>query len=74
MNEVGKALIGIVMLMVFVGVAFVVSARVGLPLGRLPGDFAWRGKNGTVYLPLGTSIFISLVLTGIFYLLSRWKK
>ena len=25
-----------------------------LPLGRLPGDLSYRGKNVTVFIPLGT--------------------
>jgi hypothetical protein len=46
----------------------------GLPLGRLPGDIAYKGKNVSVYFPLGTSILISVVLTVILYLLSRFRR
>ncbi|HEU4940605.1 MAG TPA: DUF2905 domain-containing protein, partial [Candidatus Eisenbacteria bacterium] len=31
-------------------------------LGRLPGDFRFGGSNWKVYIPLGTSLLLSLVL------------
>ena len=45
--------------------------RAKIPLGRLPGDFVWRGKYTTVYLPLTTSILASVVLSLAFWLLRR---
>ena len=50
------------------------AARFGLPLGRLPGDFAYRGKNFSFYFPLGTSILISIVLSLLFYLFSHLRR
>jgi hypothetical protein len=35
----------------------------GVPLGRLPGDFYVRRGSFTFYFPLATSIVLSLVLT-----------
>jgi len=43
----------------------------GLPLGRLPGDLVWRGKNTTLYFPLATSIVASAVLTLVMWLINR---
>jgi len=36
---------------------------VGLPLGRLPGDFTVRCGLVTFYFPLVTSILVSVALT-----------
>jgi hypothetical protein len=36
---------------------------VGLPLGRLPGDFTVRRGPVTFYFPLVTSILVSVALT-----------
>ena len=36
---------------------------VGLPLGRLPGDFAIKRGNFSFYFPLATSIVLSIILT-----------
>jgi len=74
MNEIGKALIGIGIVCLLLGAAFLVLGRLGLPLGRLPGDISYRGKNFTVFAPLGTSILLSLLLSGIVYLLSRFRR
>jgi hypothetical protein len=73
MSELGKALVGIGILCVLVGLALLIGARLGLPLGRLPGDLSYRGKNFTVFAPLGTSILVSLVLSAILYLISRFR-
>jgi hypothetical protein len=42
-----------------------------LGLGRLPGDIVIERENFTFYLPLGTSLLISVVLSLIFWLLGR---
>jgi hypothetical protein len=43
----------------------------GLPIGRLPGDFTIKRGNFTFYFPLATSILASIVLTLIMMLFSR---
>jgi hypothetical protein len=35
----------------------------GVPFGRLPGDFYVRRGNVSFYFPLATSIVLSIVLT-----------
>ena len=35
----------------------------GVPLGRLPGDFYVRRGNFSFYFPLATSIILSILLT-----------
>ena len=52
-----------------VGVLWIVAERFGL--GRLPGDLMIRKKNFTVYVPLVSSIVVSLVLTLLFNLFRR---
>lgn len=74
MNEVGRALIGFGLLLVAIGAAILLLGRFGLPLGRLPGDFSWRGKHTSVYFPLGTSILLSVILSLVLYLLSHLRK
>lgn len=47
----------------------------GLPLrlGRLPGDIAYQGKNGSFYFPVVTCILLSVALTLILWLV-QWLK
>jgi len=40
-------------------------------LGRLPGDFRFGGANWKIYIPLGTSLLLSLVLSLLFWALRR---
>ncbi len=43
----------------------------GVPIGRLPGDFAVRRGNFSFYFPLATSIVVSIVLTLVMWFLRR---
>jgi hypothetical protein len=74
MHEIGTALLGLGLLLAAAGAVLMLTARFGLPLGRLPGDFAYRGKQVTFFFPLATSILISVVLSVILYLVSRGRR
>jgi hypothetical protein len=74
MVELGKAIVGIGVLLVIVGATFLLAARFGVPLGRLPGDISYKGKNVSVFFPLGTSVLLSVVLSVILYLISRFRR
>ena len=50
-------------ILILIGGGIYLAARMGLPLGRLPGDIRIEGENGTFYFPLATSILVSVVLT-----------
>jgi hypothetical protein len=74
MAELGKAIVGLGVLLVIVGAALLLASRFGVPLGRLPGDLSYRGKSVSVSFPLGTSILLSAVLSVILYLISRFRR
>jgi predicted MFS family arabinose efflux permease len=48
-----------------------VAMYFGFPLGRLPGDIVVRRGAFSFYLPLTTSVLVSVVLTILFALLRR---
>jgi hypothetical protein len=52
----------------------VLLGRTGLPLGRLPGDIFYRGKNATFYFPLATSLLLSVVLSFVLYVIGRFRR
>jgi hypothetical protein len=61
-------------LLVVIGLVIVGAGlllMLGLPLGRLPGDFTVRRGNFSFHFPLTTSILLSLVLTMIMMFLNR---
>ena len=43
-------------------------------LGRLPGDILIKRENVTIYIPLGTMILVSIVLTLLLNLIARWRR
>ena len=47
------------------------AGRLGLPLGRLPGDISIQNGNFSFYFPCASSIVISLVLTVLVNLVLR---
>ena len=61
-------------LLIAAGIAVLIFGKVRIPFGRLPGDIAYRGKNFSFYFPIATSIAISVLLTLLFYLISRFHR
>jgi hypothetical protein len=74
MENIGRYLIIAGVILILVGGGVYLAARLGLPLGRLPGDIRIEGKNGVFYFPLTTSILISVVLTILLNLLGRFLR
>lgn len=74
MGDLGKTLIIMGGMVVLVGVVLMIAGRSGLPIGRLPGDIVYRGKNTTIYFPILTSLILSVVLSIILYVLSRFNR
>jgi len=74
MWDLGKLLIGLGLALVVVGAVVMLLGRANLPLGRLPGDIVYRGKNTTFYFPLATSVVVSVVLTIVMYVVGRLRK
>jgi hypothetical protein len=48
---------------VLVVVGGLAALGVRLPFGRLPGDIAITGDRGGIYIPLGSMLILSLLLT-----------
>jgi hypothetical protein len=74
MAELGRIVVVLGIALVVIGGVVILVGRAGLPLGRLPGDFLYRGKNTAFYFPLATSILVSLVLSLVFLLIGRLKR
>lgn len=63
MNDFGRILIGLGLLLLIVGGLFLFLPRLGLNLGRLPGDFRFDFGQTTCLIPVATSILLSILLT-----------
>ena len=73
MGELGKLLILFGAILLITGFLFVGLGRTHLPLGHLPGDIYYRGKNTTFYFPLMTCFLLSVVLSTILYLVNYFR-
>ena len=74
MSDLGKMLVVVGALIAAVGLALVLFGKTNIPLGRLPGDIYYRGKNTTFYFPLATSLLLSVVLSLVLYVVSRFRR
>lgn len=74
MAELGKMLIVFGVILLVLGFLLIGAGRFHLPLGKLPGDIYYRGRNTSFYFPLATSILVSLALSAILYFISRFRR
>ena len=74
MPDLGRILIFLGLLLALVGLVIVGLNRLNLPLGRLPGDFNWRGRGWSVSFPLATSILISELLSVLLWAIGRFRR
>jgi hypothetical protein len=70
MSELGKMLIVFGVIMAVVGAVLVFGPKIPW-LGKLPGDFTYRGERFTFYFPLATCVLLSVILSLILYLFRR---
>jgi len=70
----GRMLLVLGVALVMIGGIIMLLGRTGLPLGRLPGDILYRGRNTTFYFPLASSILISVVLSIVLFLIGRLRR
>jgi len=71
MEQFGRFLILAGGVALFLGVLIAFGPKLPFPLGRLPFDFHYQRGDFSFYVPLGTSILISVILSLVFALLNR---
>ncbi|WP_457642166.1 DUF2905 domain-containing protein [Persephonella sp.] len=74
MEGIGKTLIFVGLLIILIGLLFTFFEKLPFGLGKLPGDIYIKRDNFVFYFPLATSIIISIVLSLLFILISRFIK
>jgi hypothetical protein len=71
-SGIGRLLLVIGLILAAVGGLMILATKLHLPwIGRLPGDFLFRGRNVTFYFPLATSLIVSIIFTLILWLINR---
>jgi len=74
MGDLGRMLVFIGGLLLVFGLVLILAGKVNLPIGRLPGDIVYRGKNTTFYFPLVTSLVLSVILSLVLYVVNRMHR
>ena len=70
--SLGKLLLGLAAALAVLGGLLLLADRFpGLRIGRLPGDLAVERERFRLYVPITTSIVLSLVLTLVLWLAGR---
>lgn len=73
LDSMGKTLLLVGFIIICVGGLFMLVGKLPL-LGNLPGDIRIERGNWGCYIPLATSIIISLILTIVLNVLARLFK
>jgi hypothetical protein len=71
-SSLARALIAIGMACLVLGL--LVQVFPALSLGRLPGDVRIERPVLRIYLPITSGLLVSAVLSGAFWLLSKWRS
>lgn len=67
----GRTLIVVGLTLALVGVLVSVAGRLPFRLGHLPGDIAYRGRNGSFYFPWVTCLLLSVLVSLALWLFGR---
>jgi hypothetical protein len=72
--EFGRLLLVVGAIFVGAGLLLTFGARLPFRLGHLPGDIAYRGRNGSVYFPIVTCILLSAAVSIVFWIVNHFRR
>ena len=72
LQQLGKVLLFVALGLALTGIVLWLLGRAGL--GSLPGDIKIQGQSWSCYIPIATSILLSLVLTLLVWLFGRFGR
>lgn len=73
-RELGKLLLVLGIVLAGAGALLLYADKLPFRLGHLPGDIAYQGRHGSIYIPLATCIVLSVALTFIFWVLNFFRR
>jgi hypothetical protein len=74
LRDLGRLLLILAAVLAAVGALLYFGARLPFRLGRLPGDIIHRGEHTTFYFPIVSCLVISVVLSGVLWLFSHFRR
>jgi hypothetical protein len=73
-DRIGKILIVVGIILIISGIILVIFKKLPFIPGKLPGDIVMEKENFKFYFPVGTCIIASIVLSLVFYIISKFIK
>ena len=73
-RELGRMLLMLGGLLIVVGAFFYFGGKLPFRVGRLPGDIVHKGDHTTFYFPIVSCIVLSVGLSLLFWLISRFRR
>ena len=73
-RELGRMLLMLGGLLIVVGAFFFFGGKLPFRMGRLPGDIVHKGDHTTFYFPIVSCIVLSVGLSLLFWLISRFRR
>jgi hypothetical protein len=74
LRETGKLLMAVGIVLLGAGALLAFGGRLPFRLGRLPGDIAYQGRNGSFYFPVVTCILLSVVLSLLLWVVNHFRR
>jgi hypothetical protein len=71
-QQIGKFLVFAGIVIAVLGALIMLLGKVGL--FRLPGDLEFGSRNWKIYIPIASSIILSIILTLIFWLINHFRR
>jgi hypothetical protein len=72
MENIARYLVIGGILLILIGGGVFLASRLGIPLGRLPGDIRLERGSGLFYFPIVTSCLLSILLTIVLNIIIRF--
>jgi hypothetical protein len=73
-RELGRMLLMLGGVLIVVGAFFYFGGKLPFRMGRLPGDIVHKGDHTTFYFPIVSCIVLSVGLSLLFWLISRFRR
>jgi len=71
MRDLGRVLLATGLVVAALGLLLTFGSKLPFRIGRLPGDIVFKRDHFTFYMPIVTSLLLSLVLSLLYWLLRR---
>ncbi len=71
--SMARLLIASGLILIALGAILLGLTKLNVPIGRLPGDVVFRGKNSTFYFPWVTCLLLSLIGSLLLWFFNRGR-